>query len=127
MFTAFKKSRFYIFEKTNLPVIILFCLSLVTAGVAEVAEAAVAEVTGVEAAVLFPQSALLAGLLSQADLGQGDLPDVVHEVQPPRGGPRGDDQVIGEEEALPHNLLLLTHDGQPAPGVAPHFIRQNLS
>ena len=60
----------------NSPVVILFCQ--IEAGVAEVAEAAVAEVTGVEAAVLVPCSALLAGLLSQADLSQGDLPDIIH-------------------------------------------------
>ena len=60
--------------------IILFSLSLVIAGVAEVAEAAIAEVTGVEAAVLVSCSAILAGLLSKADLGQGNLPDVGHKV-----------------------------------------------
>ena len=104
--------------------IILFCL--VTAGVAQVTEAAVAEVAGVETAVLVPGGALLAGLLSEAHLGQGDLTDVIHQVEAARCRPGGDDQVIGKQEALAHNLLLLAHDGESAPGVTPAFIRQNL-
>ena len=120
---AFKRSRCLTFDR-NPPVIILFCL--VTAGVAQVTEAAVAEVAGVKAAILVAGHAVLAWLLGEADLGQRDLADVVHEVESPCSCPGGDYQVIGKEEALAHNLLLLAHDCQPAPAVTPGFIGQNL-
>lgn len=41
--------------------------------------------------------------------------------------PRGDDEMVGEEEALPDCLPLLPHDaGQPASGPRLLLLRQNL-
>lgn len=108
----------------SLPQMVIFELSV--ADITEVAGAAIADVTGVQRSLILASQPFLARLLGQGDIRQGDLANVIHEVQPSPRSPGGDDQMVGEKETLTDNFLVLFHKTKSVLGNALWLLWQNL-